>query len=237
MVVLPYQHLLVGPRCSRPPVLRVLHSAVPRIISRTPWDVKKALAWCRHVVYILLSTRDRVFFKLCGWLQNQAVWSSNTYASWHMPHPQPCSTFCANWCWGFYILEVLTPLQNPATPIGVGLSPWGGAIAELRTRWFDRSSRYGLATASAYRCSATILHPSMACPLASPLTERYLWSFRLLMSQFASRFLLTAACSFGGGGVTVISIPALAYMRLRAGATRGWSVCALHNVYVGKFDC
>ena len=45
-------------------------------------------------------------------------------------------------------------------------------LSELRTRSFDRPSGYGLATASAYRCSATILHPLVACPLASPCPKR-----------------------------------------------------------------
>ena len=50
-------------------VLRALHSAVPRIISRTPWDVDSTLPWCCHVVYFLACTCDTVFFRLGRWLQ------------------------------------------------------------------------------------------------------------------------------------------------------------------------
>ena len=42
--------------------LRALHSAVPRIIARTPWDVDQTLIWCEHITYQLPSTRETIFF-------------------------------------------------------------------------------------------------------------------------------------------------------------------------------
>ena len=49
-------------------VLRAPHSAVPRIISRTPWDVDSTLNCCCHVVYFLPATRNTVFFRPRRWL-------------------------------------------------------------------------------------------------------------------------------------------------------------------------
>ena len=60
---------------SRPTVLRALHSAVPRIVSRTPWDVDGTLEWCRHIAYVLPCSRDTVFYRLCRWIVTQAVWT------------------------------------------------------------------------------------------------------------------------------------------------------------------
>ena len=56
----------------RSTVLRALHSAVLRIVSRTVWDVDSTLRWCQHAVYCLPSTRDAIFFKLHRWVQTQA---------------------------------------------------------------------------------------------------------------------------------------------------------------------
>ena len=109
----------------RSTVLRALHSAVPRIISRTPWDVDSTLGWCCHVVYFLPATRDTVFFRLRRWLQAHAVWSPAAYASWHMPHPGPCSAICADWCHDFPVLSVFSPLLDPCELIRTGLCPRG----------------------------------------------------------------------------------------------------------------
>jgi hypothetical protein len=115
---------------SRSTVLRALHSAVPRVISRTPWDVDSTLQWCCHATYILPCTRDTLFFRLHRWLQGQTVWSDQAYASWHMPHAGPCSQFCADWCHDFPILSYLTPLLDPSTSIRLGPRPRGeGSMA------------------------------------------------------------------------------------------------------------
>ena len=115
---------------SRSTVLRALHSAVPRVISRTPWDVDSTLQWCCHATYILPCTRDTLFFRLHRWLQGQTVWSDQAYASWHMPHAGPCSQFCADWCHDFPILSYLTPLLDPSTSIRLGPRPRGeGSLA------------------------------------------------------------------------------------------------------------
>ena len=110
---------------SRPTVLRALHSAVPRIVARTTWDVDQTLIWCEHIAYKLPSTRATVFFHLHRWLQCHAIWSTKAYASWHMPHAGLCNAHCANWCHDFPILSALTPLLNPSTRIPLGLSPRG----------------------------------------------------------------------------------------------------------------
>ena len=106
---------------SRATVLRALRSAVPRIISWTPWDVDSTLLWCKHAVYILPCTRDTVFFRLHRWVQHHAVWSEGAYASWQMPHTGACTAFCADWCYHFPILSSPTPLLDPFTHITPGL--------------------------------------------------------------------------------------------------------------------
>ena len=110
---------------SRPTVLRALHSAVPRIVARTPWDVDQTLIWCEHVTYKLPSTRETVFFHLHRWLQSHTIWSESAYTSWHMPHAGPCNAHCADRCHNFPILLALMPLLSPSTRILVGLSPRG----------------------------------------------------------------------------------------------------------------
>ena len=110
---------------SRSTVLRALHSAVPRIISRTPWDVDNTLQWCYHAAYILPCTRETIFFRLNRWVQHNAVWTGPAYASWHMPHAGACSDICADWCHDFPILSSLTPLLNPSTSIRTGPRPRG----------------------------------------------------------------------------------------------------------------
>ena len=94
---------------SRSAFLRALHSAVPRIMSRTPWDVDSTLHWCKHVTYILPATRDTIFFRLHHWVQSTAHWCHSAYASWHMPHPGPCTDICADWCFDFPVLRSLPP--------------------------------------------------------------------------------------------------------------------------------
>ena len=115
---------------TRSTLLRALHSAVPRVISRTPWDVDSTLQWCCHATYILPCTRDTLFFRLHRGLQGQTVWSNQAYASWHMPHAGPCSHFCADWCHDFPILSYLTPLLDLSTSIRLGPRPRGeGSLA------------------------------------------------------------------------------------------------------------
>ena len=110
---------------SRSTVLRALHSAVPRIISRTLWDLDNTLQWCRHATYILPSTRDTIFFRLHCWAQRHAVWAGPAYASWQMPHGGTCSDFCADWCHDFPLLSSVTPVLDPSTAIRLGLKPPG----------------------------------------------------------------------------------------------------------------
>ena len=54
----------------RSAVLRALHPAVPRIVSRTPWDVEATQAWALHVLYIPPATRNTIFHRLRAWLRN-----------------------------------------------------------------------------------------------------------------------------------------------------------------------
>ena len=110
---------------SRSAVLRAMHSAVPRIMSRAVWDVDSTLDWCKHVTYILAATRDTIFFRLHRWIQHIPYWHRGTYASWHMPHPKLCSDICADWCFDFPVLHSLTPLLNPSTSICLGQRPRG----------------------------------------------------------------------------------------------------------------
>ena len=111
---------------TRSTVLRALHSAVPRIMSRTPWDVDSTLQWCCYATYILPCTRDTLFFRLHRWLQSQTVWSDQAYASWHMPHAGPCGDFCADWCHDFPILSHLTSTGSvDINPFGAS-APGGG---------------------------------------------------------------------------------------------------------------
>ena len=110
---------------SRPTVLRTLHSAVPRIISRTPCDLDNTLGWCCQVTHILSTTCDTIFFRLHSWVKEQAVWSSQAYASWHMPHTGACTAFCADWCHDFQVLQSLTPLLDPSIHIRLGHQPRG----------------------------------------------------------------------------------------------------------------
>ena len=104
----------------RSAVLRALHSAVPRIVSRTPWDVEATQAWTVHILYSLPSTRDTIFYRLRQWLQGHGLWSGAAYASWHVPHTGPCSETCADWCYDFPILSAHTPRGDPSQPIPVG---------------------------------------------------------------------------------------------------------------------
>ena len=99
---------------SRSTVLSALHSAVPPIISKLPWDLDNTLQWCCPATCILPSTRDIVFFRLHRWAQQHPVWSRPTYASWHMPHGGTCRDFCAHWCHDFPVLRSLTQLSYPA---------------------------------------------------------------------------------------------------------------------------
>ena len=128
---------------TRSTVLRALHSAVPRVISRTPWDVDSTLNWCCHATYILPCTRDTLFFRLHRWLQSQAVWSGQAFASWHMPHAGQCSDFCADRCYDFPVLSSLTPLLDPSTSIRLGPRPRGEGstafpiVCELSDRLTD----------------------------------------------------------------------------------------------------
>ena len=110
---------------SRPTVLRALHSVVPRIISRTPWDLDSTLAWCCHITYTLPATRDTIFFRVHRWVKNQAVWSGQAYASWHMPHKGAYTAICADWCYDYHVLQALTPLLDPSKHIHVGHQPRG----------------------------------------------------------------------------------------------------------------
>ena len=103
----------------RSAVLRALHSAVPRIVSRTPWDVEATQAWTVHILYSLPSTRDTIFYRLRQWLQGHGLWSGAAYASWHAAYA-PCSETCADWCYDFPILSAHTPRGDPSQPIPVG---------------------------------------------------------------------------------------------------------------------
>ena len=54
---------------TRATILRAMHSAVPRTISRTPcitsrtpWDADSTLQWCCHIVHSLPASRDTIFF-------------------------------------------------------------------------------------------------------------------------------------------------------------------------------
>ena len=104
----------------RSAVLRALHSAVPRIVSRTPWDVEATQAWTVHILYSLPSTRDTIFYRPRQWLQGHGLWSGAAYASWHVPHTGPCSETCADWCYDFHILSAHTPRGDPSQPSPVG---------------------------------------------------------------------------------------------------------------------
>ena len=111
---------------SRSTVLRGMPSAVPRIISRTLWDVDSTLQWCCHAAYVFPCTRDAIFFRLRRWIQQRAVWAAQAYASWCMPHADACSEFCADWCYDFPVLSSPTPAQDPSTSIRAGPRPPGG---------------------------------------------------------------------------------------------------------------
>ena len=54
-----------------------------------------------------------------------AIWSTQAYASWHMPHAGLCHAHCADWCHDFPIISALTPLLNPSKRIPLGLCPRG----------------------------------------------------------------------------------------------------------------
>ena len=110
---------------SRSAVSREVHSAVPRRISRAPWDVDSTLHWCRHVTYILPATRDTIFFRLHRWVQSTADWCHGAYASWHMPRPGPRADIRTDSCFHFPVIQSLTPLRNPASSICLGRQPRG----------------------------------------------------------------------------------------------------------------
>ena len=111
---------------SRPTVLCALHSALPRIVTRTPRDVDGTLEWCRHIAYVLPRSRDTVFYRLRRWIVTPAVWTPEAYASWHLPCVGPSDALCADWCHNFPILDFFSPRQDPREPIHAGLCPPGG---------------------------------------------------------------------------------------------------------------
>ena len=106
---------------SGPTVLHALHSAVPSIVSRTPWDVDGTLEWCRHITYVLPCSRATVFYRLRRWIVTQAVWTPEAHASWHLPHVGLCNALCADWCHDFPVLHFFSPTQDPREPIHMGL--------------------------------------------------------------------------------------------------------------------
>ena len=110
---------------SRPTVLRALHSAVPCIISTTPWDVDGTLEWCRHITYVLPCSRDSIFFRLRRWIVTHAVWTPKAYVSWHLPHVGACDNLCADWCYDFPTLSHFSPSRDTGEPVHLGLCPRG----------------------------------------------------------------------------------------------------------------
>ena len=164
----------------RSAVLRAPHSAVPRIVSRTPWDVEATQAGTMHILYSLPSTRDTIFYRLRQWLQGHSLWSNSAYASWHVPHARPCSETCADWCYDFPILSAHTPRGDPSQPIPVGPPARGRGTLHFRychsthelLMIYGTSRGQCLARASgAYRCIApaylSVSHPQVVFALHS----------------------------------------------------------------------
>ena len=113
----------------RSAVLRALHPAVPRIVSRTPWEVEATSAWAVHILYSLPSTRDTIFYRLRKWLHSHSIESSSAYASWHVPYTRPCNETCADRWYDFPILSAHTPRGDPSQPIPVGPAAQGEGVS------------------------------------------------------------------------------------------------------------
>ena len=128
---------------TRATILRTMHSTVPRIISRTPWDVDSTLQWCCHIVHSLPASRDTIFFCLLRWIRTHAVWNLDAYASWHLRHEGLCSTICAHWWWDFPVLSGLCPLLDPATSLTLGPCAWREEVSLFRVVCEHSDSVYG----------------------------------------------------------------------------------------------
>ena len=104
---------------SKPTVLHALHSAVPRIVSRTPWDVDGTLhMYCpAAVTRSFIACAAGASHKLCGPRKHMRL---GTYHMWDPVMP------CADWCHDFPVLNFFSPRQDPREPIHAGLCPPGG---------------------------------------------------------------------------------------------------------------
>ena len=155
-------------------ILRALYSPVPRVISRTPLGVNSTLLWCGHVVHVLPVTQDTILFHLHRWLQAQAVWTSTSYASWHIRHTGPCSTVCADWCNDFPALSAFTHLLDPANECirGTAPSPRGRGVhifpLYVNSKLSQQLRCNGASLAAVLPCCCdALLCMLVTCPLAS----------------------------------------------------------------------
>ena len=114
---------------------RALQGAIPRVLSRTPWDISLSLSFCRSILPLLPCDKSRIMRHLTTWLRIHAVWQYSAYTSWHLPFSHRCDAHCAVWCHDYPILKQMRSFaprghgREVAKPMAVPFPQVQGQIA------------------------------------------------------------------------------------------------------------
>ena len=91
--------LQVSLLCEHPKgvAVRACQHALHRLLSHTPHDVSLSKRWVTCIAHHMPCSDSHVRSCLRQWLQKYAVWHGNRYASWHIPHEDSHTDWCADW--------------------------------------------------------------------------------------------------------------------------------------------
>ena len=117
------------------PIHRALQGAIPRVLSRTPWDISLSLSFCRSILPLRPCDKSRIMKHLTTWLCIHAVGQNNACTPWHLPFSQDCDAYCAVWCHDYRILKQMRSFaprghgREVAKPMAVPFPHVQGQIA------------------------------------------------------------------------------------------------------------
>ena len=91
--------LQVSLLCEHPKgvAVRACQHALHRLLSHTPHDVSLSKRWVTCIAHHMPCSDSHVRYCLRQWLQKYAVWHGHQYASWHIPHEDGHTDWCADW--------------------------------------------------------------------------------------------------------------------------------------------
>ena len=90
--------LQVSLLCEHPKgvAVRACQHALHRLLSHTPHDVSLSKRWITCIAHHMPCSDSHVRSCLRQWLQKYAVWHEHRYASWHIPHEDGHTDWCAD---------------------------------------------------------------------------------------------------------------------------------------------